>query len=103
MLWFEVLARNVTEAGRDRVEGPRPEIRQLRDRGLVDPPVLVTVSPKHPLSSTACTSHRLRRDRSPAPLSWREVSSPRSAETRVSPISGTVPSSMVATSGGIRR
>ena len=51
-------------------------------RGFVDPPVVVTVGPNTRFSSAACTSHRVRPDGSPAPLSraW-----PRSAETRVSP------------------
>ena len=55
-------------------------------RGLVDPPVVVTIGPKHPLVF-ACTSH-VRRDGSPGPaFPRREVSWPRSVRPEFSPIS----------------
>jgi hypothetical protein len=58
-------------------------------RGLVGPPVVVTVGPKHPLFD--CGVHEpprpARRVTGPA-FARREVAWPRSAETRVSPYAG---------------
>jgi hypothetical protein len=78
-------------------------VANLAHRRVVDPSADRTVGTEDPLSVGGVYARRrvARRIAGPA-IARREVAWPRLAETRDSPISGTVPSSMIATSGGIR-
>ncbi len=66
--------RAVVKAGGSPIAATDLHVASCETAGVADPPVLVTLGPKSRFPSAACTSHRMRRHGSAAPLSHGERS-----------------------------